>query len=229
MSYGSFDATNITPQQGFDTHPLGIHPSVVANTQIVPNKDQTGGMFRVTFQSASGSIDKNYNIWNQNEKAKEIAGKELAALCHATGVFRLNFDNMGAELRGARCQIEVAPQKDPNPNGYVEVKRVLDQNGNEPGKPTGQAPQGQQGQWGNAQQPQQPNPPQPQQQPQAPMQQQPNGGGWTAPNPPQAQPPQGQQPAWGQGGQAPQQPQQQPNPPVQQASGGAPPWATGGR
>ena len=50
----------------------------------------------------------------------------------------------GFELRGARLKIEVVPQmqKDgtPHPNGYMDVKKVYDANGNEPGK-SGSAPQ----------------------------------------------------------------------------------------
>jgi hypothetical protein len=97
-------------------------------------------MFVIEFTTPAGSIMKRYNLWNQSAKAVEIANHELSALCHATGVFKLDFQNDGAALRGARGQLDVALQDVTKPDGYVEVKKVYDANGNEPGR-TGAAPQ----------------------------------------------------------------------------------------
>lgn len=214
-----FDATNIKPQQGFDTHPPGMFDAQVSHTYLNPTKDNQGLMFVVEFTTAAGRIESRYNVYNKSPQAMEIAQKELSALCHATGVFRLTnpknpdgspiMDQAGRELRGARCKIEVVPQtnKDGTPNGYMEVKKVYDSAGNEPGKPAG-APQ-------PMQQPMQQAQPQPQQQ--APMQQQPSGGWGPAPQQ-QQQAPQG---GWG-NPQPQAQPQQQA---TSQPNNNAPPWA----
>lgn len=194
---GFFDANTVPPAQGLDGHPPGMFPFVVSNTQCVENKAKDGGMFRVTMKSDVGEIQNNYNLWNQSPQAVEIANKELSALCHAVGIFRLDFSNDGIALRGGRGRMEVGPQKN-NPN-YMEVKRVFDIHGNEPGKPAtapaGGPPNTQQ--WGtapNQQAPQQP----PQQQGAAPLQQQP-GGGWGTQQPQggQQQPNSSQQGGWG--------------------------------
>jgi hypothetical protein len=203
---GSFDASTVPPEQGGSKHPIGLYPFSIKNTDIAPSKDndQSGNpksvMFVVTFETPAGTIDKRYNLKHENNVAVEIAQKQLSALCHATGIFKLNWANKGRELVGGRGSIEVGWQKDQEPGsekggpngGYVEVKKVFDAAGNEPGKaPAGAAPQPQQ-------QPQQwSNPPQQQAPQQAPMQQQPSGG-WNAPpqGQPQQQAPQGQ-PAWG--------------------------------
>ncbi len=138
--YGSFDATQHQPRQGGQAHPVGKFPFTITNTEIVPTKDGNGGMFVITFTSPSGEIVNRYNLWNNSAKAVEIAHGQLSALCHATGVFRLNFDNAGAELRGARGMMEIGYQKGSEPTaenpsgGYVELKKVFDANGNEPGK-----------------------------------------------------------------------------------------------
>lgn len=196
---GTFDATNIPPEQGIGAHPPGMFDATISNTEVKPNKDNTGGYLEVEFTTAAGRIINRYNLWNQSQQAVEIANKQLSALCHATGTFRLDFNNKAAALRGLPLRIEVAPQK--NDPQYVEVKKVFDKHGNEPGR----APMGAPAQQQPMQQPQQ----QPQQQ--APMQQQP-GGGWgnPQPNPAPQQQPQGQpqgQPAWGNP-----QPQQQQQP-----------------
>ncbi len=145
MSYGSFDATQHQPRQGGEAHPIGKYPFTITDTKIEPTKDAQGGNFVVEFTSPSGQIKKWYNLWPSQggkdpAKTSEISHSQLSALCYATGVFRLNFDNAGAELRGARGMMEIGYQKGEEPTaekpagGYVELKKVFDASGNEPGK-----------------------------------------------------------------------------------------------
>lgn len=151
---GSFDANQFKPNQGGQAHPIGQKFDFqITNTEITATKDQQGGMFVVEFTTPAGSIVSRYNIWNASPKAAEIAHGQLSALCHATGVFRLDWANDGAALRGARGKLDVGYQKGEEPTaerpagGYVEVKKVYDANGNEPGK--GPAPSPQPQQWAN--------------------------------------------------------------------------------
>lgn len=170
---GSFDATQFAPKQIGDTHPTGKFPATITNTSIEPTKDnvnrvpgcENDGMFIVEFTTPAGTIAMRYNLWNKVAKAVEIAQGQLAALCHAIGVYKLDFLNDGAVLRGSRCQIDVADQLDNErkPNGYTQIKKVYDPNGNEPGKPPTQQQPAQQGFNAPTQQ-------------NAPMTQQPNGG-----------------------------------------------------
>lgn len=215
---GSFDASQFKPQQGFDKVMPGRYPFQITNTEIVATKDNSGGMFVVTFQTPAGTIQSRYNLWNSSPKAVEIAHGQLSALCHATGIFRLNWQTEGAELRGGIGQIDVGFQngQEPTPDkpegGYTEIKRIYDKDGIEPGK-------------------QKPSPaPQMQPQPSAPMTSQ-QGGGWGAPNQqaPQA-PQQANAPAWGAASnpmpQQGQTGQTQSAPWTQGPSGqGTPPWA----
>lgn len=213
----SFDARQFEPQQGFDKHPPGIFDAVISNTDVVDNKDaSTGKHFLVVFTTPAGSISNRYNLWNNTPKAVEIALKELSALCYVTGVFVIPQGSKGEVLRNARCKIEVVAQKDKSgaETGYMEIKRVLDLHGNEPGR-TGQA---------------QPQQQQPQASQQAPQTQNPSGG-WGAPA--QQQQPTGQAPG---GWQAPPQVNPPPNPPGNSwqpgptanpptGDAGKPPWA----
>ena len=196
---GGFDASNIPPEQSAGSkHPLGNFQAQISGTAIEASKDQKSGMFVVEFTTPAGSITKRYNLWHDNPQTVEIANKQLSALCHATGIFKLDWGNEGAALRGAMCAIEVADQmvKDPNggsakvPNGYVEVRKVFDKAGNEPGKAPAQA---QPAAWGapaaTQQAPQAANPGWgAQQQQPAPAQQQPApNAGWTQNAAPQAE------------------------------------------
>jgi len=184
MPYNAvFDANQFEPRQFGSAHPVGSKFDFeITHTEVKPTKNQDGGMFVVTFTTPAGTIDFRYNLFNQSAKAVEIAHGQFSALCRAVGRYQVDFNNDGAVLRGARGKLDVGYQKgeEPSPEkpegGYVEVKKVYDINGIEPGKAAQQQPQPQQNQ--------------PQHQPQSqPMTQQP-GGGWgqqpqqnNAPNP----------------------------------------------
>jgi hypothetical protein len=237
-----FDATQYAPDQGMPAHPVGSKfPAYVSDTSIVPTKDNTGGMFVIEYTTQAGKINHRFNLWNQNQQAVDIAHKQLSAVSHATGVFKLDMNNAGAALRNAQLMIDVGKQKDTE---YTEVKRVYDRYGNEPGKTGGGTPQpqpqAQPGPQPGPGQQWQPNAPGPQPQPQGgpapqwgpqsqPQPQGPQGGapgGWPG-GAPQGQPQGGPAPQWGP------QPGPQPGPgPAPQGGpqGGAPqaPWQQGG-
>lgn len=164
MPYAAvFDASQHAPQQVGGKHPCGNKfPATITGTDVKDTKDNQGKYFEVTFTTPAGSIRNNYNLWNASKTAVDIAVGQLSAVCHATGIFKVDFNNDGAALRGGKCLIDVGFQAGQEPSaekpegGYVEIKKVYDANGNEPGK--GPAPQASSG--FTAQQPQQ----QPQQQ-----------------------------------------------------------------
>ena len=144
----TFDATQWNPEQGTQAHPIGKFAATISNTECRPTKDGNSGLFAVEFTTEAGRIEMRYNLWNtSSQQAVEIAHKQLSALCHATGVYRVDFSNEGAALRNARCVIEVGEQvqsaedRAAGKRAYVEVKRVYDQSGNEPGRPASTAPQ----------------------------------------------------------------------------------------
>ena len=147
MQGTTFYANHFTPQQGGQGHPVGTFDFNITNTYAKSTKDQSGGMFVVEFTSPSGKIENRYNLWNNSQQAVEIAQKALSALCYATGIFRINFpnkpdgspdmENAGKELRGGRGKMEIGFQIDKEtkqPTAYVEVKKILDIQGNEPGR-----------------------------------------------------------------------------------------------
>lgn len=167
-----------------------------------------------------------FNIYNNSDKARQIAEAQLSAVCHVVGLLTPFEDTqalhnipfiieVGNQKLSPEQEAEKAQGKSVTP--YTEVKRVYDINGNEPGKSGGgqqqqSAPQQQQQQqaapqqqWGNQQQQQQAPAQQQQaqqqwgnqqQQQQAAPQQQQAGNGQQWGNGNQQQ--QQQKPAWGQ-------------------------------
>lgn len=221
-----FDPNQHDPSQGGGGQlPVGKHPVVIVGDEVKANKSNNGGFIEFSMQiidgPAKGSTGAHrLNLYNQSAQACEIASKQLSAICHATGQFRLgaNGDDTSV-LHNIPFIIEVGLQKDPDAaaKGYTEVKRVFTVNGDEPGKqPQGQQPAQQQA--APAQQFGQPAQQFAAPQQQAPTQQQPQqqaAPAWGAPQQ-QAAPAQEQQPAqtgWNQ------------QPAQQAAPSGAMPWS----
>ncbi len=165
-----FDANAHDPKQTGGKHPPGNKfPFAITSTEVKAVKDGGGKKyFEVTLTSPAGSIRNNYNLWNDSKTAVDIALGQLSALCHATGIFKVTFANDGKEgvdgkeLIGGKGLMDIGFQAGQEPSaerpegGYVEVKRIYDVNGNEPGK--GQAQQASSG-FGAQQPAQQPTPP----------------------------------------------------------------------
>jgi hypothetical protein len=146
----TFDARNVPPSQGGSGgHPVGNHVFTITDSQVKTTSDGSGGMLVLTLTSNNGSIEKRYNLWNKSAQAVEIAQKELSAMCYAVGIFIINTPN-AMELRSGRGMMEIDFQspsakliednKQRVKDGlepklpFVEVKKVYDVNGNEPGK-----------------------------------------------------------------------------------------------
>lgn len=141
MSNWSFDANQVAPSFGSSKHPVGIFDFSISAIDWQPAKTEGNSFLALTLTSPAGSIVLRLNLWNTSEKAVEIAHKQLSAICHVTGIYRLT---AGArELLNARLKAEVAPQVD-KPD-FVEVKRVMDLHGHEAGQQSNSAPQQSQG------------------------------------------------------------------------------------
>jgi hypothetical protein len=138
-----FDATKFDPSQGMAQLPVGRHPVVISSSEIVGTKDNTGGMLVLELTIIDGPAKGQtgayrLNLYNQSQKAVEIAHRQLSAICHAIGIYQVNDSQ---QLHNQPFAIEVGLQRDAEAaaKGYTEVKRILDRNGNEPGKPAGAA------------------------------------------------------------------------------------------
>lgn len=129
-----FDAMQFDPTQGggLPKHPIGKFPAGVTATDIKPNKENDGQYLEIVYTTQAGQIAQRFNLWNNSAMAVDIAQRQLSALCHATGIYKLDMAKKGAELLNAGLQIEVREQlKNP---AYNEVFKVFDKNGVEPGQ-----------------------------------------------------------------------------------------------
>jgi hypothetical protein len=106
---GNFNAEEVKPAGDFSALPAGDYAVIISNSEMKPTK--TGGqMLVLTLQVIEGEHKDRYlwsrlNLQNANEKAVEIAQRELSAICHATGVMRLSDS---AELHDKPMTVKVA-------------------------------------------------------------------------------------------------------------------------
>ena len=204
----AFNAQQYDPTQGGGSLPVGRHPVIIESSEVKANKANDGGYLQLNLKLIDGpqmgtTGAYRLNLYHSNPQTAEIAHRQLSAICHVIGVFKVQDSQ---QLHNIPFIVEVGLQKgeEAAQKGYTEVKKVFDINGNEPGKA---------GQGAPAAQPAQ----QPAAQPQG------NAPAWGGGQPAQQQPqgaPAGNAPAWGQ------QPAQQPaaQQPAQQAGG----WQQGG-
>ncbi|QZA70490.1 hypothetical protein AH03_61 [Erwinia phage AH03] len=183
----AFDASNVDPSQGIGQLPVGSKlPVTIVDSEIKGTKDGANGYIQYTLQVGAGEHAGKkgayrLHMYHSSEQTRQIAEKQQSALCHVTGVFKLQDTQ---QLHNIPFMVDVVAQQDPK---YTEVKAVYDANGNEPGRahsqqasqPQSQPQQKQQpaitGGWGNGQQQtQQQSQPEPQQQ----TQQAPANPGW---------------------------------------------------
>lgn len=160
-----FNAAAVPPMQPQDPLPEGWYQALIKTSEGKPVKDKPqSGLLAQEFEVIDGQfrgrkVFNNLNLWNENQQACEIAGRELSAQCHVTGKFVIQDTS---ELHNIPMYIKVT--LDGNQN---RIKGYKDMQGNDPGK-TGGTPNAQPQQmapppaappaaaWGNGQQQQQP-------------------------------------------------------------------------
>jgi len=94
MAQLNFDSTGIDTTNQFDAIPAGDYEGMVTASEMKPTKDGQGHYLELTIEIQSGQYQgrrlwDRLNLANRNAKAVEIAQKQLAQLCHATGILQV--------------------------------------------------------------------------------------------------------------------------------------------
>jgi hypothetical protein len=215
-----FNAQNVKPADADYTPtgwPVGEFPAVIIGHDVKPTKENTGGYVEFTIQGidqspVAGTTAKIFlNLFNNSQKAVEIAQQQLSAICHCVGYFQFNTTDDFVNLYNKPFTAKFGRQKEKTQ--YTEYKGAKPYAAFNPAtlEDASQAPQ------------------QPAQAPQHHPQQPATNTGWNSAPAQPAQP--AQAPQWGQ---QPTQPAQPAQPPAAQPNGGTswapaqPPANTGG-
>lgn len=208
--------------------PLGKYPvAIVGSSVAATSTNERSGklVFDLLILDGPNKDHKGQwtlNLFNENEQARQIAGRQLAAVCAVTNTHQLVAKPEGVELWNKPFMIEF--RKQPKDDRYTECCGVWDITGNPPvgGKAAATTQSAPPAQFGQQQPPAQFQPAP--QQPASGVAATQGGGGWQ-PAQPQQQPSQGAG-GWSAPTQQPTQQAQQPAQPWSQqpAQGGPAPW-----
>lgn len=96
--------------EGYTVYPAGRYPVAVKKDEVKGNAANTSGYLQLDLeildgQHKGGVIPWRINLYNQNDQAREIAGRELATVCFACNIHHLPDSSM---LRGIPFQVQVA-------------------------------------------------------------------------------------------------------------------------
>ena len=91
LSSYNFNAEEIEPSSSFDPIPAGWYKAIISNSEMKPTRDGYGEYLSLTLQVIEGQYENRLvfarlNLKNANDKAVDIARKDLAAICRAVGV-----------------------------------------------------------------------------------------------------------------------------------------------
>lgn len=91
MATLDFNATDVQPLEVFEAIPNGEYEAVITESDMKPNKANTGAYLELKTEIVSGDyagrkLTARLNLHNPSQKAVEMARRELSSICHATGV-----------------------------------------------------------------------------------------------------------------------------------------------
>ena len=94
MAQLNFDSTGIDTTNTFDAIPAGDYEAMVTASEMKSTKMGDGQYLELSLEVQSGQYQgrklwDRLNLQNRNPKAVEIAQKQLAQLCHATGILQV--------------------------------------------------------------------------------------------------------------------------------------------
>jgi len=87
----NFNAEEVEPSSSFDPIPAGWYTAIISNSEMKATRDGYGEYLSLTLQIIEGQYENRLvfarlNLKNANDKAVDIARKDLAAICRAVGV-----------------------------------------------------------------------------------------------------------------------------------------------
>ncbi len=91
LSGYNFNAEEVEPSSSFDPIPAGWYQAIISNSELKATRDGYGEYLSLTLQVIEGQYENRLvfarlNLKNANDKAVDIARKDLAAICRAVGV-----------------------------------------------------------------------------------------------------------------------------------------------
>lgn len=124
MAQLNFSAEGIDIRSNYEAIPAGDYESMVTASEMKSTKDGAGQYLELTLEIQSGQYQgrrlyDRLNLQNRNQKAVEIAQKQLAQLCHATGILQVRDSQ---QLHNRPIIVKVTAKNDPERGMVNEVR-----------------------------------------------------------------------------------------------------------
>ena len=120
----AFDAAQVDPTSKFDAIPAGEYPVMITASELKLTKDGTGQYLQLELQVQDGAFQgrklfDRLNLHNANQKAVEIAQRQLSQLCHAVGVMQVTDSE---QLHFKPCIAKIGVRTEPGRDPSNEIK-----------------------------------------------------------------------------------------------------------
>lgn len=132
---GTFDSTQVQPQEPFAVIPAGKYKIQAIASEIRPTKDGNGQYLWFEHEILDGEYQgrklwERLNLWNSNQQAVEIAQRTLSAMCHATGQLHIE-DSEALHFKPMIVTVRVKPAQG-NYDASNEIRGYEPANGSAP-------------------------------------------------------------------------------------------------
>ena len=109
-----FNAEEIEVSTSYDAIPPGWYPAVITESEMRDTRAGTGRYLALTLELvdcayAGRRVWTNLNLHNPNEKAVEIAYRDLASICRAIGIMQ---PRDSEDLHFKKLEVKLAIQRD---------------------------------------------------------------------------------------------------------------------
>lgn len=124
MAFINFDSTNIAPDTSREPIPAGTYLSHITESDLVSAKSGNGQNLKLTFEVLDGQfkgrkIFETLCVQHTNADTQRIAQAKLSAICHATGLLRVQ-DSSELHYKPIKLNVTVQPPA----NGYDAQNRI---------------------------------------------------------------------------------------------------------
>jgi hypothetical protein len=123
-----FNAEEIEVSTSYDPVPPGWYPAVITESEMRDTRAGTGRYLALTLELvdcayAGRRVWTNLNLHNPNEKAVEIAYRDLASICRAIGIMQ---PRDSEDLHFKKLEVKLAIQKDNADRNECKGYRALE-------------------------------------------------------------------------------------------------------
>ena len=124
MAFINFDSTNIAPDTSREPIPAGTYLSHITESDLVSAKSGNGQNLKLTFEVLDGQfkgrkIFETLCVQHTNADTQRIAQAKLSAICHATGLLRVQ-DSSELHYKPVKIVVTVQPPQ----NGFDAQNRI---------------------------------------------------------------------------------------------------------